>query len=117
MSMRNSRLSSTKSPHHRLHDVVGIEEFEGRFAGGVVAAGQLHVAEIEVAAGEFLHYLARKLRRKGQVVLGVDHHAALRPARVLIHVTGGADAGPGPAKSAQLDGWFGAGADMARGLA
>src|SRR5947208_7769564 len=99
MSMRNSRLSSTKSPHHRLHDVVGIEEFEGRFAGGVVAAGQLHVAEIEVAAGEFLHHLPRKLRRKSEVVLGVDHHAALRLAGVFIHVTAGADARPGAAKS------------------
>ena len=51
-----------------------------------MAAGQLDVLEVKVAAGKFFHPLAGELRREGQVILGVDDQRFLGKLGIFIHV-------------------------------
>src|ERR1051326_7266928 len=99
-----------ESLHHVAHDVVRIEEFEGRLACSVVAAGQLDMLEIEVAPLELFHHHPRKLRREGQVILGVNHQRLFRIAREFIYIRSRADGGPCAPQIVKIDGRFPAGA-------
>src|SRR5580698_4789696 len=109
-------LDAVKRPAHERRNLPAVHIFIGRFAGGVVPAGQNKNFVVQAMPLKLVHGIARELGKEGQVVVGINNERLLGPARKLIEIGHGAYRAPELAQAVEIDFGLDAFADVTRGL-